>query len=347
MSFKLPDALVPGDRIAISAISSGVSAATQPRLALVMQNLREQGFDVVEGEYVRCQNQAASASAIARAKELEHFLLDDSIAAVFPPWGGELAATILDHLDWTALAAAKPKWLMGYSDVSTVQMPLLTRLGWCSLHAANLMELVSGQSDDLTAAGLRLMQNSARKEAFVQRSSERFTGRHPDIVATPDARFVFTDPTEWKCLNRTVSSVRVTGRLFGGCLDALCSLVGTDFAPVPEFIARCGEDGAILFLENVELQPPALVRTLFCLRRNGWFDQLNGIILGRSPVNIAYAPGELSYLDALQMSLADLKCPVLYDADIGHMPPQMAIMQGVLASVEFAQGKAVLTQQWR
>lgn len=138
----------------------------------------------------------------------------------------------------------------------------------------------------------------------------------------------------------------MTGRLFGGCLDSLCSLVGTDFAPVPAFIARCGDEGALLFLENVELQPPALVRTLYCLRRNGWFEHLNGIVLGRSPVNTECGAEALSYLDALQMSLGDVPCPVLYDADIGHMPPQWAIMQGALSHIEFAQGKATLTQQW-
>ena len=40
-------------------------------------------------------------------------------AAVVPPWGGELAIDLLDQLDWDALAAAEPTWLVGWSDICT------------------------------------------------------------------------------------------------------------------------------------------------------------------------------------------------------------------------------------
>jgi muramoyltetrapeptide carboxypeptidase len=57
-------------------------------------------------------------------------LLRDDIDAVFPPWGGELAIELLDRLDWPALQQAPPKWLIGYSDTSTLMLPMTLRLGW-------------------------------------------------------------------------------------------------------------------------------------------------------------------------------------------------------------------------
>jgi muramoyltetrapeptide carboxypeptidase LdcA involved in peptidoglycan recycling len=52
----------------------------------------------------------------------------------------------------------------------------------------------------------------------------------------------------------------------------------------------------------------------------------------------------LSYIDALEDALADLNFPVLYDADIGHRPPQMTILNGSLAQLSFEQGTGLLIQ---
>jgi len=40
-----------------------------------------------------------------------------------------------------------------------------------------------------------------------------------------------------------------------------------------------------------------------------------------------------------------LNVPVIYDADIGHIPPQMQIVNGAIGRVEFADGKAVVMQE--
>ena len=54
-----------------------------------------------------------SAPKEQRAAELTAMLTDPAIRAVVPPWGGELAIDLLDQLDWDALAAAEPTWLVG------------------------------------------------------------------------------------------------------------------------------------------------------------------------------------------------------------------------------------------
>jgi muramoyltetrapeptide carboxypeptidase LdcA involved in peptidoglycan recycling len=123
-----PAALRRGSRIAVTAPSSGVQAALHARLDLVIANLRAQGFDVEEGSCLRDESQGASALAADRAAELTRLLLRDDIDAVIPPWGGELAIELLDRLDWAALRSARPKWLLGYSDTSTLLCP--SRCEW-------------------------------------------------------------------------------------------------------------------------------------------------------------------------------------------------------------------------
>lgn len=51
-------------------------------------------------------------------------------------------------------------------------------------------------------------------------------------------------------------------------------------------------------------------------------------------------------IDALNQGLGSLDVPVLYDADIGHIPPQMQIINGAIGKVEFADGKVNVRQRF-
>lgn len=125
-------------------------------------------------------------------------------------------------------------------------------------------------------------------------------------------------------------------------------MAGTRHADVPGFVRACGADGALLFLENCEQAPPALARALWGLRRNGWFDGLAGLLLGRSSGPDAPGPHRLSHDDALRRVLADLPCPVLLDLDIGHRPPQFTLVQGAWGQLHFdGAGGGRLTQAAR
>jgi muramoyltetrapeptide carboxypeptidase len=337
---RFPDPLRPGARIGVTAPSSGVPGPLHPRLDLVLAHLRAQGFEVIEGQCLRDEQRSASASADARAAELMRFLMRDDISAVFPPWGGELAIELLDRLDWVALAAVRPKWLIGYSDTSTLQLALLSRLGWAAAHGPCLMDLAPGQNDALTCNALA---NLSRTE-FVQAQSRHWQIRWIDFADVPDTTYQLTEPTVWRALNRS-GEVTMQGRLVGGCLDTLMFLADTPFGDVPGFVRAAGGDGAILFLENAELSPHGWVRALHRLRWAGWLDGLAGVLIGRSAAPDTSAAGRLRYAQALECTLADLPCPVLADVDIGHRPPQMMLVTGALAEVDWSAGSGGTVRQ--
>ena len=150
MSVVFPRPLRPGDRIGVTSPSSGVEEPLLPRLRAGIEALRARGYDVVVGD---CMDGTGPTSAPKeqRAAELTAMLAEPAIAAVVPPWGGVLAIDILDQLDWDTLAAAEPTWLVGFSDTSTVLLPLTLRLGWATLHGSNLMDTpTSRQTDSCT-----------------------------------------------------------------------------------------------------------------------------------------------------------------------------------------------------
>jgi muramoyltetrapeptide carboxypeptidase len=335
-SIRYPAPLRPRDRIAVTAPSAGVEASMHLRLELCIDGLRTQGFVVEEGQCLRQQQQDASAPADARAAELMHYLLRDDIAAIIPPWGGELAIELLDRLDWRALAGARPKWLLGYSDTSTLQVALTLRLGWATAHGPCLMDLVTGQPDALTARTLGALATAAGGR-FEQTQSSHWQSSWTDFAIVPDVTYSLTEPTRWRCLNRSAdTAVDFTGRLIGGCLDTLTHTAGTPHGDVRRFIADAGAEGTILFFENAELSPVAVVRALHGLRWAGWLDGLAGLLVGRSAAPDSHdklGSTRLRYADALQHMLGALACPVLVDVDIGHLPPQLVLINGAQARV--------------
>ena len=330
-----PPALAPGARIVVLAPSSGVEPTLHPRLDLVLGQLRAHGFVVEEGLSLRTQQHGASAPAEARAAELMRTLLRDDVAAIYPPWGGELAIELLPRLDWAALQQARPKWLIGYSDTSTLLVPITLQLGWASAHGTGLMDLVPAQADALSAQTLAHLATPAGGR-FMQHASSHWQKHWTDFAAAPALPYQLSEPTCWRALNRPAGQpLTLQGRLLGGCLDTLMHLAGTPHGPVPSFTTRCAADGVLLYLENAELPPPALLRALTGLRLAGWFDGLAGLLMGRSSAPDAAQDTGLSSAQALQQAIGDLPCPVLLDLDIGHQPPQMLLVNGALASLHW------------
>jgi muramoyltetrapeptide carboxypeptidase LdcA involved in peptidoglycan recycling len=134
------------------------------------------------------------------------------------------------------------------------------------------------------------------------------------------------------------------GRLIGGCLDTLLNLVGTPFGDLNAFKRSFKEEGVILYLENCEQSPCGVARALWNMRLAGWFDDLRGIVLGRSAAADASSDTALSYVEAIRSVLGPLGVPVLLDADIGHRPPQMLLINGALAEVNYANGRGTIRQ---
>ena len=334
MDLRYPPPLLPGQHIVVTAPSSGVEPALHARLNLTLQHLRQQGFTVEEGHCLRQQSRSASASADARATELMQTLLRDDVAAILPPWGGELAIELLDRLDWRALENARPKWLLGYSDTSTWSLPINLRLGWATAHGPCLMDLVAGQTDTLTRGAMTALTTPAGG-AFTQRQSSHWQRLWTDFARVPDTVYQLTEPTVWRALQGQ-TELHFRGRLIGGCIDTLLYTAGTLHGDVAAFIQRHRSDGCILHLENAALSPTGWVRALHRLRWAGWLDDLAGVLVGRSAAPDTSATADMRYADALQATLGALPCPVLVDVDIGHLPPQMLLVNGAVADVRWS-----------
>jgi len=339
-----PKPLAQGDTIAVTAPSSGVTADLHPLLHKTRSHMEQIGFNIKEGDTIWTHNKCVSAPQEVRARELMDFLMHPNIQAIIPPWGGEFLMDILPLLDWEQLKQAPPKWVLGYSDISTFLFAYTLRTGVATAHGPNYVDLSSDPLDPLTARWLTVLGNP-KGSAVEQVSSKHYQSAWNHEVPG----FNLDTKSEWKSLTggATTSStpeISFTGRLIGGCMDTISILIGTPYAPVQQFVQDyCHESGVIWYLESCEMNAADIYRHLWQMKQCGWFEHANGILIGRPAGYSSIQNFELT--DALTAALGELGIPVLYDTDIGHMPPQLTLINGALTTVTYqeGQGKVVMS----
>ena len=331
-----PRPLRPGDTIGITAPSAGVTNDLRPRLQFCLEKLEELGYKYRLGKCL-LSDKIVSASAQARANELMQMLLDDSLAAVIPPWGGELLIDILPLLDFRKLARyRKPKWIVGYSDISTFMLPYTLLTNIATLNGSNLLECPIQPSDDNLAYWNDVATLPAGS-SFVQHAASLYQKDDVDWAKNPYATsFNRTETVDWKCLGHehdTAYEKRFSGRLLGGTLDVIGILPGSVFGAVETFAKSYSRDGIIFYLDNCDFNSAQYCRMLHHIKNAEWLKRANGVLIGRTA---GEQLREFTARDALLDALGDLSIPVIYDVDIGHLPPQLMMVNGAFATVHFS-----------
>jgi muramoyltetrapeptide carboxypeptidase LdcA involved in peptidoglycan recycling len=306
------------------------------RLDVAVRTLRERGYDVVLGTCLGA-DAVVSAPKSERAAELTSMLADPSVRAVVPPWGGELAIDLLDQIAWEELAGAEPTWLVGYSDLTTLMLPLTLRLGWATLHGSNLMDTPYAPPPGL----LHWTSVAAATTPFNQTSPGRYrTSGWDDYVGQPAVSRMSLDTAgTWRVLDG--SSVDVSGRLVGGCLETVGPLAATPYGDVAAFGREHASDRLVVYLEACEDGAYTIARTLHSLRYAGWFEHARAILIGRT--SAPDAP-DLTQHGAVADALGDLGVPVVLDVECGHVAPYLPLVNGALARVVVDGDRREITQ---
>jgi muramoyltetrapeptide carboxypeptidase len=341
---RFPQPLKPGDIIGVTSPSAGVSPEIKPRMDFCYDYLRSLGFQIVEGNCL-WRDSIFSAPAQVRAAEFQAMLLDDSISAIFPPDGGELLIDILPLIDFVKLKHSRPKWIIGYSDMSTFMFPytLITRTA--TMNGSNLWESPVNPTD----AKLSHWSSVAGLEpgtSFIQHEASLYQPHDTDWEEIPydTTSFDRTTPVSWKLLNHETNAdatVMASGRLIGGTLDVIGMLCGSGFNNIGSLIESFASEGLIFYLDNCDFNTAQYCRMLHHLRLAGWFEKACAILIGRT---LAENVQDLDQRGALIDALGNLSIPVIYDMDIGHLPPQLILVNGARAEIRFSTGEKSIVQ---
>ena len=130
------------------------------------------------------------------------------------------------------------------------------------------------------------------------------------------------------------------GRAIGGCLDSLKVFFGTKYDNILKYIEKYKTDGIIWFLECFEMSTPELYRILWQMKNSGYFKFCRGIIFGR-PLFIRN-DYDITFNEAVYQILKETNIPIICDADIGHVSPQLAITNGAILKIVSENGKGTI-----
>ncbi|KMK75497.1 S66 family peptidase [Alkalihalobacillus pseudalcaliphilus] len=322
-------------KIGVTAPSSGVEKELHILLHKAQQQFQKQGFTLWFGDTAWTQEKAKSASARKRASEFQQFMADERINAIIPPWGGELLIEIIELIDFTKLPI---KWVMGYSDTSLLLLAITLKTGIATAHGPNLVDLRSEQVDATSVMWKKVLTTKLGES--VEQVSSPYYQKEWDH-STDDLQL--TETTKWKTAKPTV---KVEGRLLGGCIDVIHHLVGTPFGDVQAFRSQhLNQDEPIIwYFENCEMSVTDLKRSFIQMKLAGWFKNCTSILFGRSAVT-ADIEG-YQFEDVYQEIEKELGVPVIHDIDCGHVPPQNTFINGAYAEVFVENGKGRLKQSF-
>lgn len=318
--------------ITVTAPSSGVSKEYHHYFDKLKQKAEKNQWELTIGETAYLQDRVRSTDAETRARELNHFLQDASINCIIPPWGGELLLEVLPLIEYENV---QPKWILGYSDISSLLFALTLKTGIATAHGPGAAEL-RGELLDQTTAQWEPVLRTLPGETIQQVSSEKYQEAWDYSRDT----FVLTKKTQWLPLDEY--NYPLEGCLLGGCIDILRHLIGTEYGDVKQFQADLQDEPILWYLENCELLPVDLKRSLLQMKMAGWFDNCAGILFGRTMVHDAQQGYTVAEVHQEMAEL--LNVPVITEVDCGHVPPQLTFINGARGRV-FSEGDQWVLEQ--
>lgn len=338
-----PRRLAPGDAVAVASPSWGGPAAFAHVFDHGLAVLRGWGLDIREYPSTRAPAARLAADPRLRADDLNAAFADRSIRAIFSSIGGDDSIRLLPYLDLAAITA-DPKIVIGYSDTTTI-LSAVRAAGVVAFHGPSVMSGIS-QFGGLPAVYgehvRRMLFEPAAVHAYVPYGS--FVEGYPDW--RDPALVGRANPLQiddgWHVVQGTG---RVTGELFGGCLEVLDWLRGTSVWPVRDEWA-----GRLLFTEpSEEIPTPTQVqRILRAFGVQGVFDRIAGILVGRardqSPEQKIILEATFRNVVGGEFGRPDL--PIVANLDFGHTDPQWVLPIGVRAELDVDARSLRLVEPW-
>ena len=232
-----PDYLKAGDKVALISPSYFTPMENVEKTAAV---LRSWGLEPVVGPNVGKVVDGRYAGTVAeRVSDIRWALNDPTIKAIICNRGGYGTIQLINQLTLAELKAS-PKWLVGFSDISTLH-GLFTRAGVMSIQGTMSSFLAKGGTDT-TSTLMRDLLLGKVPHYELPAHSQNITGK-------------------------------ASGTLVGGNLCTFAPNLGS------QADATMGKD-LILFVEEVEESMHNIDRQMRILQMNGVLDRCKGIILG-------------------------------------------------------------------
>jgi len=300
-----PPRLKPGGTIGVIAPASPQRDDERLRRGIVY--LRSKGYGVIEGRHLWQRNGYLAGTDDQRADDVNAMIRDPGVHMIVAARGGYGTTRILDRIDYRWLRR-NPKIVVGFSDVTALNLAILRRAGVVSFSGA--------------LPGVDFWKPEGPQPS-VEESFWRAVTRaaRPGEVRQPAG----TSP-------RALHPGNVRGPLIPANLTLLCALIGTRFLPIL--------DGAILLLEEIGEEAYRLDRMLSHVRNAGLFRRIGGLALGAftgtEPRRVSVDSLEVD--DVFKYYMRDTAVPTVGGILYGHIDNKITLPVGTLAELDGNRG---------
>lgn len=290
---KMPAYLKKGDIIGITCPAGFITLAEiQPSLI----KIKEWGFEALIGNTVGKRDFTFGGTDEERRLDFQQMLDDDSVKAILCARGGYGAVRIIDKLDFKKFIS-KPKWIIGFSDITVLHSHLNTNFGISSIHS----KMCNSFPDDWNLA------EPVQRDS-IDSIKNCLAGQQMNYLIVPNLK------------NKTGVG---RGALVGGNLKTLETLSGSK--------SDLDTTNKILFVEDTGEYLYSIDRMFFNLQRSGKLAKLAGLIIGGFKIKKDDAGDEFGKTleEIVLEKVASFNYPVLFDFPVGHQKNNFALKCGV------------------
>lgn len=301
---KIPPYLKKGDTIGITC-PAGYMAKEKAQNCI--DTLQQWGYNVMVGKTLGSDSaNYFSGTDDERLNELQAMLDDDSIHAILCGRGGYGVGRIIDGLDFKKFKR-KPKWIIGYSDITVLHSHIFSTCKIASIHAPMASAFNDGGASNEFVLSLKKML-SGKKNSYACAS---------------------------QLLNKPGTAM---GELVGGNLSLLAHLTGTP--------SDIDTKNKLLFIEDVGEYIYGADRMLYQLKRSGKLANLAGLIVGGfTDMKDTDRPFGKTIDDAISDIVKEYNYPVCFHFPVSHSEENYALKIGGIYKLAVGKTKVRLSEQ--
>lgn len=253
------------------------------------------GFHIKRGKHIFESWYGSGGTPVNRANDLNDMFLDNEVDIIMCIEGGDTCNTILPYLKFEEIKR-HPKILIGYSDITVLLQTIYEKTGMITFHGAEFYEYGILEFQE------RLYQN------FVNRLINRSSKIQIDSNAS------------------VVREGKASGKSMGTNLSCTMNLLGTEYFP--------NFQDTIFFMESYKIEPNECARRCWQLKMNGFFDRINGLVIGYIDAFQKENFEDATFQDILLEVVKDKNFPILKCNIFGHKIVNEIIPIGVRMSID-------------
>lgn len=286
------------------ALLSPAYTTTEDVVQTTADILEDWGYKPVIGKSVgKVEAGKYAGTAEDRAKDFEEALKDTSIKAILCNRGGYGTIQLVDLID-PKLVKKNPKWVIGYSDVTTLHA-MQTKAGVMSIHGTMSSSMAKSEGKDINSTLLR----------------DLLKGEVPTYKVPK---------------NKYNQKGKAEGILVGGNMATFVPLIGASDIDVFR------NDGIILFMEEIGENLRNIDRMFNSIQLHGVMENVKGVILGEfvdSGTDLDFESTEAM----LSQYLKQYNIPVMCGFPAGHDDINVPIVMGAKVKMEVTDKGATLS----